>query len=357
MAGLRTTIVVCQRERYTPAREFVEPILDAAGAPARVVVIDGGAPSPVREWLDDLSVRRDLLLLRVDHALAPCEARAAALPYLTTEFAAFVDNDVTMSDGWLATLEATADATGAWAVGPLYLHGYPTGSPDAPRIHMAGGPCEVVEVDGRRRIRVDMDLYDVPAADAWPRERFHTDYLEYHCVLLRTEVVRGDGMHDDRLRSGHDMYDLALKINAAGGESWLEPAASAYYDRPRDLDPLDRDFYTLRWSRAWDITTLDHFRDVWELDPDDPDRPFAEHWHGWQRRLGHIPATTPRERWQRKRRALADSTIEAAAVRLDRERRRAAGGSVEQAAPAYVVHEPAWASGNAVGSANEGATY
>jgi len=27
----RTTIVVCQRERYTPSAEFLEPILDAAG--------------------------------------------------------------------------------------------------------------------------------------------------------------------------------------------------------------------------------------------------------------------------------------------------------------------------------------
>src|SRR5205809_505026 len=124
MRDARTTIVICQRERYTPSTQFLEPILDPAGTAARAVVLDRG-------------------------------------------------------------------------------------SPDAPRIHMAGGPCRIVDVDGRRRILVDMDLYDVPAAEARPRAPFHTDYLEYHCVLLRTDVVRGDGMHDDRLRSGHDMYDLA----------------------------------------------------------------------------------------------------------------------------------------------------
>ena len=42
-----------------------------------------------------------------------------------------------VSDGWLAALERTADATGAWLVGPLYLHGYPSGSFEEPRIHMA----------------------------------------------------------------------------------------------------------------------------------------------------------------------------------------------------------------------------
>ncbi len=353
MVDARTTIVVSQRERYTPSLQFLEPILDAAGTTARVVVVDGGSPSPVREWLDDVAARRDLLLLRVDHALAPCEARAAALPFLTTEFTAFVDNDVTLSNGWLAQLEQTADAIGAWAVGPLYLHGYPTGSPDAPRIHMAGGPCRVVEVEGRRRLDVDMALYDVPASDAAPSERYPTDYLEYHCVLVRTETVRGDGMHDDRLRSGHDMYDLAMKINAAGGESWLEPAATVYYDRPRELDGADRDFYILRWSRAWDAMTLDRFAEVWQLDPDDPDRPFTEHWHGFQRRLGHLPAPTWRERWQRRSRALADSTAEAHAVRWDRDRRRAAGATFEQAAPARIVHAPAWSSA----SAEVAATY
>jgi len=353
VADVRSTIVVTQRERYTPALQFVEPMLDAAGTTARVVVVDGGAPSPIREWLDDVASRRDLLLLRVDHALAPCEARAAALPFLTTEFTAFVDNDVTMSDGWLARLEQTADATGAWAVGPLYLHGYPTGSPDAPRIHMAGGPCRIVEVDGRRRLDADMALYDVPAADAAPGERFRTELLEYHCMLVRTDVVCSDGMHDDRLRTGHDQHDLAMKITAAGGESWLEPAATVYYDRPGELGAADRDFYTLRWSRAWDAMTLDHFAAAWDLDLDNPDRPFTEYWHGFQRRLGHLPASTWRDRWQRQRRALADSTVDAAAVRWDRDRRRAAGATFEQAAPARIVHAPAWVPA----SADVAATY
>jgi hypothetical protein len=363
MNSARTTIVVCQRERYTPSLEFVEPMLDAVGTAARVIVVDGGSPSPVRAWLDELAVRRDVLLLRVEHALAPCEARAAALPYLTTELTAFVDNDVTLSDGWLATLERTADETGASAVGPLYLHGFPTGSFVAPRIHMAGGRCRIVETDGRRRVDADMALYDVPAADAWPAARFRTELLEYHCVLVRNDVLLADGMHDDRLRSGHDMYDLALKISAAGGECWLEPAATAFYDRPRDLDAADRDFYTLRWSRAWDRMTLDRFTEVWDLDPDDPDRPFTEYWHGWQRRMGHLPAPTVRERWRRKRRALADRATEAGAVYRDRERRRAAGGTFERAAAPRVVHtpdwEPEWARGSATApaSAGSGITY
>jgi GT2 family glycosyltransferase len=357
MADVRTTIVVSQRELYTPARQFVEPMLDAAGTVARVVVVDGGSPSPIREWLDDLAVRRDLLLLRVDHALAPCEARAAALPFLTTEFTAFVDNDVTMSDGWLATLEHTADATGAWAVGPLYLHGYPTGSFDAPRIHMAGGRCRIIEVDGRRRIDADMASYNVPAADAWPAERFSTELLEYHCLLVRSETVRADGMHDDRLLTGHDHYDLCLKIAAGGGECWLEPAATLFYERPQSIDEADRELYALRWSRAWDTVTLDRFIEAWNLDPDDPDRAFTEYWHGHQRRLGYVPVTNKLESLQRKRRALADATNEARAVGWDRERRRAAGGSVEQAATARVVHSPDWAPESVPASAEPATTY
>ena len=357
MAAARTTIVVCQRERYTPSPRYVEAALDAAGAPARVVVVDGGSPSPVDEWHRELATRRDLLLLRVEHALAPSEARAAALPFVTTEFVAFIDNDVVMSDGWLAALERTADETDAWAVGPLYLHGFPTGTADAPRIHMAGGRCQIVEVDGVRRIDADMASYDVAASEAWPTERFRTALLEYHCVLVRTDFVRRDGVHDTELRTGHDMYDLCLKIAAAGGECWLEPSATMFYDRPDRIDDADRDFYTLRWSRAWDRATLDHFIAAWDLDPDDPDRAFTQYWHGFQRRLGYVPVNNTLEWWRRKRRALADSTYEANALASDRVRRRAAGGTVEHAAAAAAIHTPEWASEPASASSNPGATY
>src|SRR4051812_13226425 len=343
MSDPRTTIVITQRERYTPSLRFLEAILDRAGAPARVIVVDGGSPSPVREWHDELGARRDLLLLRVEHALAPPEARAAALPFVTTEFTAFVDNDVVMSDGWLETLERAADDTGAWAVGPLYLHGFPTGTFDAPRIHMAGGHCRIVEVDGKRRLDVDMASYDVLASDVWPAARFRTGLIEYHCALVRTHFVCADGVHDTGLRTGHDMYDLCLKVAAAGGQCWLEPEATMFYDRPDRIDDADRELYALRWSRAWDTVTLDHFIEAWELDPRDPDRASTEHWHGFQRRLGYLPVRNHLERVQRKRRALADSTLEAHAVASDRARRRAAGASANEAAPAHAVHTPDWA--------------
>jgi len=342
MTGARTTIVVSQRECYTPTVRYLEPILEHAGAEARGIVVDGGSPEPIRAWLDGAAARHDLLLLRVDHCLAPSEARAAALPFLESEFVAFVDNDVTMSDGWLATLERTADETGAWAVGPLYLHGFPTGSFETPRIHMAGGRCQIIEVDGRRRIDADMDRYDVPADTAWPAERFPTQQLEYHCMLVRTAVIREPRMHDAALLSGHDMYDLCLRIADRGGECWLEPAASAFYERPRRIDALDRDLYFLRWSTVWDMKTLDHFTATWELDPDDPDRPHTRYWHAHQRRLGYVSVDSFGGWWRRKRRALADAGCEADAVARDRDRRRAAGAPPDGAAEARVAHAPTW---------------
>src|SRR5262245_31845128 len=185
----RTTIIVSQRERYTPSARYVEAVLDGAGAPARVILIDGGSPSPIDEWHRDFAARRDLLLLRVEHALAPSEARGAALPFVTTEFVVFVDNDVVMSNDWLVTLERTADETGASAVGPLYLHGYPSASTDEPHIHMAGGRCRILELDGVRRIDAEMASYDAPSSEAWPDGRFPTELLEYHCVLIRTDFM------------------------------------------------------------------------------------------------------------------------------------------------------------------------
>src|SRR4029079_6499048 len=78
----RTTVVVTQRERYTPSPRHVDLILDRAGPAARVIVVDGGSPSPIREWHHELAARRDLLLLRVEHALRPSAPapRSAAAP-------------------------------------------------------------------------------------------------------------------------------------------------------------------------------------------------------------------------------------------------------------------------------------
>ena len=143
------------------------------------------------------------------------------------------------------------------------------------------------------------------------------------------------------------MYDLCLKLAAAGGECWLEPGATLFYDRPHRIDDADRELYMLRWSRAWDTGTLDRFAEAWDLDPNDPDREFTQYWHAYQRRLAYVPAKNKWESLRRKRRALADSTYEAAAVARDRVRRRAAGGSTELAAPARVAHAPPWASASA----------
>ena len=59
----------------------------------------------------------------------------------------FVDNDIFVEPGWLASLTKCAEDTGAGVVGPLYLKG----EPDGPLVHCAGGSIEFVEDDGGTR--------------------------------------------------------------------------------------------------------------------------------------------------------------------------------------------------------------
>jgi hypothetical protein len=177
-----------------------------------------------------------------------------------------------------------------------------------------------------------MDRYYEPTAEAWPAARFATHLLEYHCVLARTEIMRRPGMHDEELRTGHDMYDLCLRIDLAGGECWLEPAAWVHYERPRFVAPLDRDFFMLRWSVAWDHLTLDRFAASWGLPDSYRDDAEVRRWHDYHRRLEYVPADTVWARVRRKQRYLADSAAQAGALQRDAERRRRGGMTVAHAA-------------------------
>lgn len=327
-----TTIIVLQREGFTATAERLDAILATAGVPAHVIFVDGGSPPSCREWLDAAAPRLDMTVLRTPHYLSPAEGRALALPFVHTEYVAFVDNDVRMSDGWLAALERTARDTGAWLVGPLYLHGYPSGSFEQPRIHMAGGRCELVDTDDGRRIVISMDRYDEPAIDAAPSERFATQLLEYHCALARTDVMHRDGMHDAELHTGHDMYDLCLRVTAAGGAIWIEPAAWVFYERPERIAPEDADLFALRWCEEWDRKTLDRFTASWGLEAGYRNNFETRFWHQYHRRLAYVPAPTLRDRVRRKRRYLADSAVQAAALARDAERRRRGGMAVAHAA-------------------------
>jgi hypothetical protein len=210
-----------------------------------------------------MAAERGFRLLRHDRYLSPNQARNIALPLVRTPFVVFMDNDLLVTPGWLEALLECAEETGAWAVGPLYFEGDPADE----IIHMAGGDMALTGEPGVRQVTTTHRLQHVRFQEAPTLRREACDYLEFHCILLRTDVLEKLGPFDEGYLATREHLDLCLKIREGGGEIWFEPAARVTYLSPPPVPLSDIPYFWLRWSDAWSRASLEHFCEAYGVDP------------------------------------------------------------------------------------------
>src|SRR5688572_21667831 len=198
MTEARVTIIVTPRERFNVALESLDSILAHTQGPYELVYGDGRSPRRVREGVSERAARHGFRVVRTDRYLSPNEARNLGLADVDTPYTVFVDNDLLVTDGWLSTMMACAEETGAWAVGPLYFEGDPVDEV----IHMAGGVMQLAGEPGRRSFKTEHRFQGTPLGDVQDEvRRGACDFVEFHCMLVRTEAVRDLGPLDESLRS------------------------------------------------------------------------------------------------------------------------------------------------------------
>src|SRR6185436_15805021 len=128
MSTQLVTVAVVPRERFSFAERSLESVLQNIPQSVEVVYVDGGSPSPVREYLERQSAWPHFELIRSEEYLTPNAARNLAAARVRTKYVAFVDNDALVSPGWLDALVDCAESTGAWVVGPVYCESEPIAS-------------------------------------------------------------------------------------------------------------------------------------------------------------------------------------------------------------------------------------
>jgi GT2 family glycosyltransferase len=262
MSDVLSTIVVVPRERFALAPESIESLVTTAGCAHRVVYVDAGSPPHVARRLADAARRHDFTLLRTDSYLTPNQARNLALPLLTTRYVAFVDNDVVGTPGWLSALEKCAEETHAAIVAPLTC----IGNPPHTTIHHAGGMIRFVSRDGKRLFDERHNLNWKPLAEHRQQlVRGPTDMAEFHCVLVRAEVLAELGKFDEELMSTHEHIDLCLAVSGNGGKIIFEPTSIVTYLTQR-LKPNELPYFMLRWSEEWSKRTVDRFFAKWNAE-------------------------------------------------------------------------------------------
>jgi GT2 family glycosyltransferase len=222
----RVTIVMCARERHALTESAIDSVVAATAPPYRFIYLDVQSPAWLRTTLAGRAVEWGLEVVRFDEPLWPQQARRRVLERIDTDYVVFLDNDLQVDSGWLDALVGCADATGAGVVGPLYLWGDGVGSP---RIHMAGGRLTETVVDGGRVLDEAHLLFDAdPEQVAAELQRRPCDYVEFHCMLVRRELLDDATLAADVL-CVHEHVHVALAVRQRGYPVYFEPAARVTY--------------------------------------------------------------------------------------------------------------------------------
>jgi GT2 family glycosyltransferase len=287
MIGPQVTVAVVPRERFSYTRPSLESLFENTSTPFDLVYVDGGSPPSVRRYLEAQARLRRFRLIRTNHYLGPNQARNLALRHVTGKYVVFVDNDVLVSRGWLDALVTCAEETGASIVGPLYYKG----DPGCRTIHMAGGMARIEERNGRRTFYEDHRFAnkELDAVSAL-LQRGPCELVEFHCMLVRTEVFGRLGPLDENLWSALEHVDLCLAVRENGGSVYLEPDSAITHVAPPPFALSDYPYYMLRWSDVWNEATVEHFRRKWRLEHDDEGLQRLNSWVRNHRHISFQPA-------------------------------------------------------------------
>ncbi len=262
----RVTIIMTARERHSLAVSSIESILSNTAPIYRFVYVDCDSPPWLREVFASRAAEWGIEVARFDEPLWPQQARARMVASIKTQYTVFIDNDVDVEPGWLESLVACADDTGAGVVGPLYLT---AGGMQPARIHMAGGKLVERADSGRRLLdEIHMHLGEDPRQIAGELHRQPCDFVEYHCMLVRTELLKA-GVLDPSIRCVHEHIDTSLAARKLGYSTYVEPSARISYLAYSDYMLDELDFFRVRWSRADADDSIDAFCSKWNVIDDE----------------------------------------------------------------------------------------
>ncbi|MDJ0690792.1 MAG: glycosyltransferase [Xenococcaceae cyanobacterium MO_188.B32] len=265
----QVTIVVVPKERFSYTRPALESIYENTRIPFSLVYVDGNSPGKVQRYLQAQAEEKGFRLVRSERYLAPNQARNIGLSYVKTKYLVFVDNDVVFTPGWLERLVNCAEETEAKVVCPLTCIGEPLHQ----TVHLAGGEAHIfVEAQGEQTVKkVHEKHYFVNRPVAEVRELLHRrqcEFAKFHCMLVRRDIFARIGLLDEALLSIREHIDFCLNVTQAGGTIYCEPDSVVTYV-PGKIEWSDLPFFFLRWSDEWELSSLQHFCEKWNLTSND----------------------------------------------------------------------------------------
>ncbi|HWT15170.1 MAG TPA: glycosyltransferase [Patescibacteria group bacterium] len=255
----RIDIVMTARERHSLTLRAIDQVFAHTPPSFRFHYLDVQSPPAIRAGLAERAARGDIEWHVFDELLWPQAARRRIVPALDGDYVVFIDNDVIVEPGWLDALVHCAEETGAGIVGPLYLWGDGVARP---KIHMAGGRIVEQQVPGGRVLDESHFLINAdPEAEKLARRR--CDFAEFHCMLVRRELLQGGELLDPAIRCVHEHIDIALGVRAQGAEIWFEPSSRVTYLAFAPFTVDDLQILRSRWDMAEGEASIAAFAHKW----------------------------------------------------------------------------------------------
>jgi hypothetical protein len=90
------------------------------------------------------------------------------------------------------------------------------------------------------------------------------DFVEYHCMLIRTELLRA-GVLDPDIRCVHEHIDTSFSARRLSRETYIEPAARVTYLAHSDYMLDDLHFFRSRWQQAEADASIAAFCGKWNV--------------------------------------------------------------------------------------------
>ena len=294
----QVTIFVVPRERFSFTQESLESLYRNTKYPFELVYVDNNAPKKVRVYLETQAQAKGFKLVKSDRYLSPNQARNLGLLQVSNQskYVVFLDNDVVVSPGWLKPLVECAEETEATVVGPVVCQHEPLHT----IIHCAGGEYmsaknlasflsqETPDEKFKTSIQEKIYLQGKQLADVGNQlQRQPTGLIEFHCMLVRTDLFEQVGLLDEGFCCTKEYIDLAMTVVTAGGTIYLEPASVVTFRTHFPAPPLhlsDIPYFMLRWSDASEKDSLRHFVKKWSVAEDEY---FQRRYRrlGWRRKI------------------------------------------------------------------------
>ncbi|MBH8565427.1 glycosyltransferase family 2 protein [Nostoc sp. CENA67] len=278
----KITIVVSPREQFSLSSQSLESIYQYTDLPFSLIYVDGASPPQVQKYLETKAQEKGFKIIRTEQYLSPNQARNLAIPHVQTEYLVFIDNDVIVSPNWLDHLLECAQQTRATIVCPLTC----IGKPIHEIIHLAGGEARILSEETKtgikRKVHEKHYFVNRPVADVHEQlHRQQCEFAEFHCMLVRTSIFDQIGLLDEGLLNTREHIDFCMSVTNAGGTVYCEPKSVVTYVPELPFNWADISFFLLRWSDEWELASLEHFSQKWNLTKQD--KYFKKRY----KRLGH----------------------------------------------------------------------